>query len=392
METTNKTQIPPSRLAQPGRANPPHRPAQPALDAPPRRHPLGTRILRGLTLLFAPLIVPCCAIYNKAARRVLHRDIEQTPRDPQTGVILGAEAVSIFAEADPGGGSPLIHRLPDASRESGEALRSAADLFLATASTPAANDTAVSTERAPATAAVLLIHGFLGSRKDLADLGDRLASGGLFVRITRLPGHGTTPQDFATQTPETLLSGVMGEYEALRERFGEVYVAGFSMGGTLATLLAARVPVDRLVLIAPSYGIAHMWYYGLAAETWHALMGRFVPWAIKSEAFIKLSRTEARKELFSYRAIPKTGVDTLIRLSEAARDPATLAAITCPVLMVISRGDEASSPARAREAFARLASPDKTALWLHHRNNHHILWDHDREEAIAAIVDFLARD
>lgn len=364
-----------------------------------------------IAILLALLIFPGCAVYNCAARHSLAKETEQTPRDPVTGVVLGTEAVTLYPETPAAGKAPVIRQIMDTTRQ---ASRTGLGLFNATAEAVRATE-AVTVPRDPVTGiiascesldidaapgsfagdrpttAVLLIHGFLGSRKDLADLGERLAAQGFFVRIPRLPGHGTTPEDFARQKPESLLAGVLEEYDILREHFGAVYVAGFSMGGALATLLAAHVPVDRLVLIAPYYGVAHMWYYLLAAETWHTLMGRFVPWAIKSDAFIKLSRAEARKELFSYRAIPKTGVDTLIRLGEAAREPATLAAIACPVLMVISRGDEASSPARARDAFERIASPDKTALWLHQRNNHHILWDHDREEALAAIVGFLAR-
>lgn len=335
---------------QPEQAKPAGQAVAGAQDAQTAR-PTGRKRRRArlamVALLLALLVIPGCALYNCAARRTLNKEITQTPRDPITGVALGCESLDIA---------------PAPGTFSGD----------------------------QPTTACLLIHGFLGSRNDMADLGDQLAARGFHVRIPRLPGHGTTPVDYAAQTPETMYEGVLEEYQALSGEFDAVYVAGFSMGGALGTLLAAREDVDRLVLIAPYYGVAYMWYYGLPAETWNAMMGRFIPYVIKSDAFIKVNRPEAKKELFSYHAVPTNGAKTLIRLGEAAREPATLAAIDCPVLMVIAEGDEASSPQRARTAFALIGSADKTAHWLDKRNNHHILWDYDREEAKATILEFLA--
>lgn len=282
--------------------------------------------------------------YGCVAGRALKREMAATPRDGVTGIVLGCEPIGLDPPA------------------------------------PASD---------PPTSACLLIHGFLGSRRDFSDLGARLAAGGYHVRLARLPGHGTTPRDFAARSPDEMLDGARDELTSLRSRYRSVTVVGFSMGGSLATLLAAEGGVDRLVLIAPYYGVTYRWFYVLRPEWWNAALGWAIPYVIRSDRFIKVNRPEARKEIYAYHVVPTRGVATLVELGRRARQPRVLEAVHCPTLLVMAEGDEASSPARAREAFIRLGSPVKQEAWFSRRNNHHILLDYDREQAKAAIANFI---
>ncbi len=101
-------------------------------------------------------------------------------------------------------------------------------------------------------AGVLLIHGFTGTPRDLANLGSRLQSSGFTVSIPRLPGHGTNAGDFLQSGWRDWLRASVDAYADLRARCETVHVVGFSMGGIIAVLLAARFPVARLVLLAPA--------------------------------------------------------------------------------------------------------------------------------------------
>jgi len=98
----------------------------------------------------------------------------------------------------------------------------------------------------------LLIHGFTGTPRDLADLAARLQARGLTVSVPRLPGHGTNGRDFLQSGWRDWLRASVDAYADLRARCQTVHVVGFSMGGILAVLLAARFPVRRLVLLAPA--------------------------------------------------------------------------------------------------------------------------------------------
>ena len=67
-----------------------------------------------------------------------------------------------------------------------------------------------------------------------------------------------------------------------------------------------------------------------------------------------------------------------------------LSRLTVPVLLVYSSGDEVCSPRAMTRFLARLpAESTRTAVFA--RSNHHLLHDHDREQAIHAIVDFVGR-
>lgn len=301
-------------------------------------------LLRAAAFLLLALFLAWGA-YACAGHRALQREIRDTPRDPATGVVRGAEARTL----DP----PASHDAP--------------------------------------TTACLLLHGFVGSRRDFGELGERLAAAGFHVDMMRLPGHGVTPPEFARQTPESMIQAVAEEFRALKRRYRAVHVVGFSMGGSLATLLAAREPVDRLVLAAPYYGVTYQWWYLLPAETWNAALGPVVPYVLKSDAFKMVNRREAADEIYCYHCVPTRGAATLMELGRRAFRPETLAAIRCPTLMIASETDGAASPRCMRAAFDRLKNAPKEALWIDPRNNHHIFWDYDREATIKAVVDFLGR-
>jgi carboxylesterase len=292
----------------------------------------------GLGLCGAAILLLCsgCA-YNYMARRALDKEINRLPRDPKTQVVNGTEAVTL-----PGTG-------PNAA---------------------------------------LLVHGFVGSRIDYDGLGPLLQSKGLTVRLMRLPGHGTTPSEHAVTTNEQLTDAVHAEYLALKRNHPQVALVGFSMGGALSVMVASQEQVDRLVLIAPYYGVTHRWYYGLPAETWNRMTSWAFPYVMKNEVFSCVNRKEAKKELYCYRVISTRGAAELIELGKQARNPSVLARVTCPVLVLHSHGDQAASPSRSEKAFESIGSHEKRFVW-YEKSNHHILWDYDAEEAKAEIVGFL---
>jgi carboxylesterase len=299
----------------------------------------------------AAVMIPVALLTHACvARSALRREIAKADRDPITGVIRGTEAVTIKARGlDPATSAP----------------------------------------------ACLLIHGFVGSRKDFANLGERLARRGFDVRLLKLPGHGTMPVDFAHLPRGALLAGVRQEYENLARDHSTVHVVGFSMGGALAALLAAELdgagedPVaGRLVLASPFFRVTPQWFYVMPVEWWNGLLGWTMPYVIKSDRFIKLNDRSASHQLFCYRVVPTAGARQLFDLGKRASREATLSTIQRPVFVIQSKGDEAASPKATARAFERIGSPDKRIHWLS-LSNHHIFWDYEREETAALIEGFL---
>jgi alpha-beta hydrolase superfamily lysophospholipase len=159
------------------------------------------------------------------------------------------------------------------------------------------------------------------------------------------------------------------------------------MGGTLATLAAARRQVDALVLAAPYFGVTTHWYYGLKPETWAKLSGPVVPWLYKSQRMIQVNKPDARPHIVSYRWVPAASVKMLMGLARQANNPDLLTKINCPVLLIHSHNDQAASPKAAQNALERMPAKNKKKLWLD-RSNHILFWDYDAEKAIAETVAF----
>lgn len=105
---------------------------------------------------------------------------------------------------------------------------------------------------AEARGAVLLLHGFTGTPWEVLPLAEGLAALGYHVRVPRLPGHGTVPEDMRFAGRAEWEQAAQDELDALAEA-KRVVVAGLSMGGLLAVRLAARnrERVAGLVLMAP---------------------------------------------------------------------------------------------------------------------------------------------
>jgi carboxylesterase len=102
--------------------------------------------------------------------------------------------------------------------------------------------------------AVLLLHGFTGSPWEVRPLGESLAARGFHVHAPRLPGHGVTPEEMLHVCADDWKQAAFNAFDSLK-RFEQVAVAGLSMGGLLAVLIAAQREVRRIVLMAPVFGL-----------------------------------------------------------------------------------------------------------------------------------------
>ncbi|MBE7558633.1 alpha/beta fold hydrolase [bacterium] len=288
-----------------------------------------------LVLMVAGLLKSMgCAL----GRQALAREETRWARNPETGVIVGAESKAL---GDPGSAT-----------------------------------------------AVLLLHGFIGSVGDFNQLGERLAAEGHFVRAPLLPGHGTRPQELAEVTADDLRKAARDEFDRLASDHECVFVVGFSMGGSLATLLAAERPVDRLVLIAPYYDVSHRWYYVLPPHVWNHLVGGMFDFLPKYRPFICVNRKEARGAWPTYGAVGSVSVRMIEELGRRARDPEILAKITMPVLHLHAARDRVSSPRAARKVIAQIPAATKEQVW-YTRSNHILLWDYDADDVEKRVVEFL---
>jgi carboxylesterase len=98
---------------------------------------------------------------------------------------------------------------------------------------------------------VAICHGFTGSPLSVLPWARHLAAQGFAVSVPLLPGHGTHWRDLARKGWQDWYTSFETAYLDLAARTSDCYVAGLSMGGTIALRTAARHSVAGVAAVNP---------------------------------------------------------------------------------------------------------------------------------------------
>lgn len=98
--------------------------------------------------------------------------------------------------------------------------------------------------------ACLLIHGYTGGPYEIEPLSTFLKEETSWhIEVPTLPGHGRK-LSLKNVSHKKWISSAESSLKQLLSKYDEVYLIGFSMGGMIASYLAAKYKVDKLVLLA----------------------------------------------------------------------------------------------------------------------------------------------
>lgn len=98
--------------------------------------------------------------------------------------------------------------------------------------------------------ACLLIHGYTGGPYEIEPLSNFLKEEtNWHIEVPTLPGHGRKLA-LENVSHKKWISAAEDSLNQLLTKYDEVYLIGFSMGGMIASYLAAKYKVDKLVLLA----------------------------------------------------------------------------------------------------------------------------------------------
>lgn len=191
----------------------------------------------------------------------------------------------------------------------------------------------------------LLVHGFTSCPLDVRPLTKHLHRNGFTVREVLLPGHGSNYQDMETYGAEDWLAAVEAELAKLQGQCPQVWIVGFSMGGTLATLAAASNSVQGLVSIA-----APIWIWPRRAR--YAGILRFF------QKYAELGKGhEFRFPSWRYERVAVKNIADLNSLIRIAK--ATYTRIQVPTLIVQGSQDRTIEVRSAKYIYNKLPAPDK---------------------------------
>ncbi len=230
----------------------------------------------------------------------------------------------------------------------------------------------------------LLLHGFAGTPPEVRGLGAHLAARGYDVMAPLLAGHGLTPEAMArTRWPDWVRSAAEA-LRALQADCGEVFVAGQSLGGTLALHLAATNPGVRGIVTMAAMG-SPRWFY----RDWRlrAIGGLkyVVRWQVPGDD-CDLGDPTALRFLHSYARRPTVCIQSLLQLLGVVERE--LPGISVPALVLHGKRDRTVDVGNARLILERLGSRDKQLIWFE-GSGHAITVDLEREQLNATVLNWL---
>lgn len=232
---------------------------------------------------------------------------------------------------------------------------------------------------------ILLLHGFGDTPQTLGLLASHLHYAGFDVRAPLLPGHGRNFEAFAGSRRADWLACAREELTHMRETHEAVSLAGLSMGGALAAILASESPeLSALVLLAPYLDMPATHKIASASHwIWGSVAG-----VRKSTSQRSILNPEERAKNLGYGVYSGRLLFELWRLAIEARR--ALRNISVPTLVLQSRADPRIPSSVAERALAALASADKKLVWAE-GGGHIITVDYGREKVFEEVKSWMVR-
>jgi esterase/lipase len=209
------------------------------------------------------------------------------------------------------------------------------------------------TDQAAPRRGILLIHGLSDSPYSLRYLGKYLQQQCLYVVSILLPGHGTRPGDLLDVQWQDWIKAVDFGIERVKDKADEVWLAGYSLGATLALhQTQVRGDIDGLILVSPALQLPTK-----AAFAWiRQWLGRFdktaLWWHIRND-----------NDPYKYESFPVNAITQLYDLIQSIQK--TLDKPPALPLLIAASEDDATVDSRATiDLFKRWPATHKQLIWF----------------------------
>jgi carboxylesterase len=213
----------------------------------------------------------------------------------------------------------------------------------------------------------LLIHGFLGSPRELRPLAQELAAAGVTANGVLLPGFGENIAQLRHAKASQWLEAARAAWIETRKGAERTTMIGFSMGGAVALRLAAEAGLapDQLILLAPHWKFADRRAVVLplakrlirdlkpfgrldfASPDMRRMLSEMAPGA-------DLDDPAVRHQLRNAATIPTSALDELRRIGVGGA--AAAPRITSPTTILQGLQDTTTLPAYSRELARRMGA------------------------------------
>lgn len=231
--------------------------------------------------------------------------------------------------------------------------------------------------------AVLLLHGFGGKSSNWDYIAQKIHEElRLPVYIPRLPGHATNTADFLNSSAEQWLRKAIDSYLKLKNDYQNIYLAGLSMGGLLAALIASNFKVKKLSLVAPAF----------FAINKNIVFAPYLKYFIKKmNNDFKIDKTElSEAEIdyhnnYSFNYYPEALAE-LYKLMKKGRKAVT--EITAPTQVILSTEDQQVDSKKIEKFLNKKMGQFLVDQKTYQKSSHVITNDVERKKCAVDIINF----
>ncbi|WP_160725737.1 alpha/beta hydrolase [Bacillus sp. USDA818B3_A] len=222
----------------------------------------------------------------------------------------------------------------------------------------------------------LLIHGFTGAPYEVEPLAEYLKERTNWkFKVPTLPGHGV-PGSLKGVEYHEWIDHAEAELTELIDSCDVVYVIGFSMGGMIASLLAAKYPVDKLILLSAAayYLNPKQLFADIKDMIKDSLHGNL----LENELFLRYKRKITET--------PFAAILQFRRLVSFIKP--LLHQVNVPTFIAQGECDGIVPPKSAEYLFHTISAKQKKLTYIKH-SKHHICHCEERETLFSQVWDFL---
>jgi len=224
---------------------------------------------------------------------------------------------------------------------------------------------------------VLLTHGLTDSPYFMRHLAAFFQENGFRVMAVLLPGHGTQPGDLLDVSWQEWAKAVAYGVDKLDAEVNEIYLAGFSAGGTLSVYHSLRDNrVRGLFLFAPALKVS-------SRAAW-ANLHKLYSWLIPSAKWVSIMPD---RDIYKYESFPKNAAAQMYALTQKINEQTVLHKLNIPVFTVASADDTTADTPTTLNFMIRIPHPSsKLVLYTTDEGKHLHGFPDDALERINSVV------
>lgn len=225
--------------------------------------------------------------------------------------------------------------------------------------------------------AVLLLHGFTGSTKDVKKLGQYLNKRGYTVHAPMYRGHGVSPEEILRYGTKYWWEDVTSGYHHLKSLgYEEIAVVGISLGAVFTLKAGAEFPVKGVVsMCAP-----------IKRRSGDGLFERLYNYAEAYKKFEGKDEATIASELEDLKQMDRHAIVEIQKMIEHTSDE--IAEIESPTLVLQGSLDDALYQESAPFIFETVDTKDKDMIF-YKDSGHIITLGKEREQVYQDTLEFL---